>query len=434
MVLSNRIAYQRRLAPSTGIFSLWAINAQSPRASSLPPAYLSAGAALVPPIVAAAHGFAMAWTALLMPPLMAFVTAYAAADLWQARDARRRRSAVAAIVGVGIGSAFYLFLTTWLIWSGRIIGFLNDPLTGGSLAFAIALIGIGVSFLVIWLGILLEKLKLAGRQSAQLKELNRKLRHRSEELEEFSYAVSHDLKSPLIAINWLVDELRATPDHDPKGRDALVVRLERHVEQMSSLVDDLLLLAKVEREGRATSGKRLQMAIDEVQEALAPLVSQSRSTIETIDTGRFEVFLPAARLRQVLQNLVANALQHGREGGRVRISAREEGPDFLRIEVADDGPGVPESEREQIFHAFVRGSTGSHDSAGSGIGLALVRKIARAYGGRAWVEPAPEGGACFCVLLPGATAEPETAEGPAPAGPEPGWLTAGGSGTDGIRV
>lgn len=434
MALSNRIAYTAGLAFSSGIPPSWAIVEQVSLAGAQVPTGAAASMPASPPSVAVAHGLALGWIALLLPPLMAFVTIYAALDLWQVRDARQRRAAGAALVGVGIGSAFYIFLLAWLIASGRILELLAGPLTGDALLFAAGLIGIGVSFLVIWLGLLLERLKMADLQAAQLQELNRKLRHRSEELEEFSYAVSHDLKSPLIAIDWLVEELRAGPGDDPQARDRLVDRLGRHVEQMSALVDDLLLLAKVEREGRAASGKNLQAAIDEVQEALAPLMSQCRCTIVTTDTERSEVLLPAARLRQVLQNLVANALQHGREGGRVRVSVREDESDLLRLEVADDGPGVPEAEREQIFQAFVRGSTSSSEGAGSGIGLALVRKIARAYGGRAWVEPAPEGGACFCVLLPGVLTENVTAEETVADDPQSPWLSAETPRSDGIRA
>jgi len=108
------------------------------------------------------------------------------------------------------------------------------------------------------------------------------------------------------------------------------------------------------------------------------------------------------RLEEALDALVENALRFTGPSDTVRITARPDGS-YVRIEVADSGPGVPPSDRERVFQRFFHRHP-SGEEPGTGLGLALVRAVAQAHAGRCWVEPAAEGGAQFVLRLPRAQA------------------------------
>jgi signal transduction histidine kinase len=123
----------------------------------------------------------------------------------------------------------------------------------------------------------------------------------------------------------------------------------------------------------------------------------------TVRPGIPAVICDRDRLRQVFENLLANALKYGRPASgpmHVTIGGEAQG-DAVRLFVADNGPGVPTEHRERVFGLFERLHT---DSDGSGVGLAIVRRVAEVHGGHAWIEATPGGGATFCVALPAAAA------------------------------
>jgi two-component system sensor histidine kinase BaeS len=105
------------------------------------------------------------------------------------------------------------------------------------------------------------------------------------------------------------------------------------------------------------------------------------------------------RLAQVLRNLLRNAAEHTAPGGTIELSAVSE-RGVLRLAVDDDGPGIPEAEREQVFDRFHRAGGPRRATGGAGLGLAIVRALAEAHGGRAWAEASPLGGARMVVELP----------------------------------
>jgi signal transduction histidine kinase len=132
-----------------------------------------------------------------------------------------------------------------------------------------------------------------------------------------------------------------------------------------------------------------------------PLAAQREVQFEVVGDESVTVALQNGAVRQILLNLFDNAVKYGRERSTVTAEVRSLAGGGARISVTDRGAGVPLADRERIWRPFERGAAAKHRvSAGSGIGLTIVREIADDHGGRAWVEDAPGGGARFVVDLP----------------------------------
>ncbi|GAA2294229.1 sensor histidine kinase [Streptomyces violaceusniger] len=200
---------------------------------------------------------------------------------------------------------------------------------------------------------------------------------------------SHELRSPVASLRTQLEVGAAHPELlDLDGAVEDVVRLQR-------LAADLLLLARLDAGERPTGGA--PVALDAlVREELA----QRLGDRVPVRDETAPVAVPGSRgqLAQVLGNLVDNAQRHARSG--VRVAVRDEGR-WAVLEVADDGAGVPEAERERIFERFVRlDDARSRDDGGAGLGLAIARDVAVRHGGTLAVRAAPEGGALFELRLP----------------------------------
>jgi two-component system OmpR family sensor kinase len=223
-------------------------------------------------------------------------------------------------------------------------------------------------------------------------------RHRSEQqVRQFVADASHELRTPLATIMGYAELARRNPDYD--NAEALV-KVESEGERMRALVEDLLLLARLDA-GRPLARDEVDltlMALETVQDVqvLAPdhewVLDLPDEPVTTLGDG--------PRLRQVLTNLLTNARRHTPPGTRVTVSLTRE-PTGVRLRVADDGPGIPEELRARVFERFTRADASrTRDSGGAGLGLALVQAIAAAHGGTAHVESRP-GSTVFTVTLPG---------------------------------
>jgi PAS domain S-box-containing protein len=230
----------------------------------------------------------------------------------------------------------------------------------------------------------------AAEQERQLQA--ERLARSNAELAAFAYAVTHDLQEPLRSIAIFTELLvkRAEPDEDSQELASYVVD---GVRRMSTLLDDLLAFASL----NSTERRRVSLshAVDQAMQNLHKAIREVEAEI-TVDP------LPCiegnpSHLMQLFQNLIGNALKYrGEDPVRIRISAESIGDEYV-VKVADNGIGVPRAYRERIFGLFKR--LHGHQIPGTGIGLAICKKIVEGLGGRIWVEPNGEKGSAFCFTV-----------------------------------
>jgi signal transduction histidine kinase len=232
-------------------------------------------------------------------------------------------------------------------------------------------------------------------------ELIRQLEAKNAELEGFTYTVSHDLRSPLVTVKGFVAHLAT----DLQAGDAVrargdLARIQAAADKMDRLLRDLLELSRVGRIVNPPSDLTME---DVVREAL--FLSQGRLAARgvrvDVETGLPRVWGDRARLVQVMQNLVENAVKFmgDQPEPRITIGQRAAPPGQPPVLfVRDNGIGIPQKQRDTIFALFRK--LDPH-AEGTGIGLALVRRIVEAHGGRVWAESEGTGtGASFCIALP----------------------------------
>jgi two-component system, OmpR family, sensor kinase len=203
----------------------------------------------------------------------------------------------------------------------------------------------------------------------------------------------HELRTPITIIRGHLELL----DDDPVERAATVALVTDELDRMSRFVDDLLTLAKAER----TDFLRLEdVDLDVLTQELmakAAALAPRDWRLETIGAGRLRA--DRQRLTQAMMNLAGNAVQHTRDGDTIRLGSELRDGHAL-LWVADEGPGVPHADQERVFERFARASGGPRRSDGAGLGLAIVRAIAEAHGGRVTLRSEPGRGATFTVEVP----------------------------------
>ena len=237
---------------------------------------------------------------------------------------------------------------------------------------------------------------------ADLEQRAADLARSNRELEEFAYVASHDLSEPLRMVASYTQLLarRYGDKFDDDGREFLGFIVDG-AQRMKQLIDDLLLYS---RAGRADAKMQVQPLDGALDLALANLEHALRESGAAIERPGPLPELPIEKtgIAQLFQNLVGNALKfRGDRPAVVRIGAQRDGDTWV-ISVADNGIGIPPESFERIFVIFQRLHSRTQYE-GTGIGLAICKKIVERHGGRIWVEPNPGGGTCFKFTLPAAT-------------------------------
>lgn len=236
---------------------------------------------------------------------------------------------------------------------------------------------------------------------AERKRMERDLEAKNLELESFVYTVSHDLRAPLISMEGfaklLADEYGGRLDDE--GRDYLR-RVRANVEAMNSLLMDLLELSRVGRVQEPVEAVAVGEVVAEVLEDLATMVSKSAAEV-TVAAGLPTVQCSRGRVVQVFSNLISNAIKFSRDGEPPRVEigwrATERAYHFL---VKDNGIGIEPSQQHKVFEIFSR--LGEKRVEGTGVGLAIVKRIVEDHGGEVGVDSAPGQGSTFWFTCPAA--------------------------------
>ena len=233
-----------------------------------------------------------------------------------------------------------------------------------------------------------------GRLAATMNRMLERLESARNSQRRFVSDASHELRSPITTIRQHAEVALAHPDRTTTGELADVVLAEQH--RMQGLVEDLLLLARADEHVPLS---RAPVDLDDLAfEEGHRLRSTTSKRVDTSGVGAARVRGDADALRRVFRNLGENAARHA--ASRVDIALADLGDDVV-LTVDDDGPGIPESERERVLQRFVRlDESRSRDDGGSGLGLSIVDEVVRAHGGSMSITQSPLGGARIQVTLP----------------------------------
>jgi signal transduction histidine kinase/DNA-binding response OmpR family regulator len=250
------------------------------------------------------------------------------------------------------------------------------------------------------------------RLTEQLAESVEALTHASQAKSDFLAGMSHELRTPLNAIIGFSDLMRAEhPDGDRRTVPAdWVDHIHNSGRHLLGLINDILDLAKVEA-GRLELNPEplaLDIAVNDVITGLRPLTDRKRLEV-LIDVPQVAVRADPLRFRQILDNLLSNAIKFTPEGGRIALSATQEVGE-VALTVTDNGVGIAAENHARVFEEFQQVGSAAQRQAGTGLGLALTRRLVEAHSGSIVLQSALGEGSRFTVRLPDATAEmPATA-------------------------
>ncbi len=250
---------------------------------------------------------------------------------------------------------------------------------------------------------LAEQRRLADRLAASVEALT----HASQAKSDFLAGMSHELRTPLNAIIGFSDLMRAEhPDGDRRTVPAdWVDHIHNSGRHLLGLINDILDLAKVEA-GRLELNPEplaLDVAVNDVITGLRPLTDRKRLEV-LLDVPHVAVRADPLRFRQILDNLLSNAIKFTPEGGRIALTAIQEVGE-VALTVADNGVGIAAENHVRVFEEFQQVGSAAQRQAGTGLGLALTRRLVEAHGGSIVLQSTLGEGSRFTVRLPDATAE-----------------------------
>lgn len=236
-------------------------------------------------------------------------------------------------------------------------------------------------------------------QREQILALNADLQQSNEELERFAYICAHDLKTPLRAIynlsQWLEDD---SGDVLPAPSKKYIQDIHKRVNRMEKLLDDTLAYARCS--SKEQSGSPEIVEGKKLAEDVATLASPPAGFTLKTGPGFDNLRVQRLPLQQILYNLANNAIKHHNrpDSGRVDMNVEEKNDHYV-FTVKDDGPGIPPEFHDKIFEMFQ--TLRPRDQVeGSGMGLAIVKKVLMTFGGKISVESAPGRGATFTFTWP----------------------------------
>ena len=237
------------------------------------------------------------------------------------------------------------------------------------------------------------------RLHEQITDANQQLRDIDRLKNDFVAMVAHDFRGPLMAIRGYAEVVAEDPELPAETLREFMRTIVDQTEDLSRLASDTFLITQME-------AGQFQYRWSEID--VGPFILDAMARIHTdravaIDVPpRFpRIVGDPERLRQVLTNLLTNAIKYSPEGGAITIRCRERGAEQVLLEIVDQGLGIPPEQMARLFRKFERVRSQGHDRiSGTGLGLYICRLIVEAHGGRIWVESVPGEGSTFLVQLP----------------------------------
>ena len=225
--------------------------------------------------------------------------------------------------------------------------------------------------------------------------------------QEFVANVSHELRTPLSLIKSATETLLDGGKDDPTALTRFLQIIEKHANRLTLLIDDLLMLSTLDSGNMRLNLQpvSLRAGVSEVTSDLKARASARGVVIENTVAAALIADADPDRLRQVLSNLIENAVKYGRVEGRVTVSARQLETGRIEVAVSDDGPGIPEEACARIFERFYRADKArSREQGGTGLGLSIVKHVVQAHGGEVRVDSELGSGSTFYFTLAAAKA------------------------------
>ena len=221
---------------------------------------------------------------------------------------------------------------------------------------------------------------------------------------EFVSNVSHELKTPLTSIKAYTETILSDPEMDAETREYFLGIVLSESDRMHRIVSDLLVLSRLDNKRTNWSIETfdLRQSIRRLCEVMRGQVSEHRHKITFgSQRGLPDITADRQRIEQVILNILSNAIKYTPDGGKIDIRLTQTPKKFLRIEIADNGIGIPEKDVEHLFERFYRvEKSRTQDAGGTGLGLAIAKELVEAHGGRISVKSALEEGTTVTIDLP----------------------------------
>ena len=342
---------------------------------------------------------------LLLPAPAAVLSLYSALAYRREAEGRYRRASVGILALVLVGIVYYLLLLLYAIFGAKKAVMTTLPLVAAATLVYIQLIVLLLFFAVT--AVVVGRYLVRGmRRDLEARRVQEeRLRRSNEELERFAYVASHDLQEPLRKVAGFTSLLqRRYKGRLDKDADEMIQYAVDGATRMQALIRDILAYSRVGSAELDVKPVEAGAVMELVASDLGEKIKEEKASV--VWEGLPTVPADAGQLRQVLQNLVENAVKYRdpKRRPKVRISAERVGPDW-RFAVADNGLGIPADKLHDVFGIFRR--LHGAEVPGTGIGLALAKKAIERHGGRIWVESKPGRGSTFYFTIPsgeGATA------------------------------
>ncbi|MFO0780332.1 MAG: HAMP domain-containing sensor histidine kinase [Candidatus Gracilibacteria bacterium] len=227
---------------------------------------------------------------------------------------------------------------------------------------------------------------------------------------EFVSIASHQLRTPLTGIKWMVSLLlRGQAGKLSQKQLEFIQNIDSSNERMIQLVNDLLNVSRIE----STKAKKLERTVCDLKKMIGEVLTEQQgiaqqlgiSLVADTEASPATVEADQEKLYQVVMNLANNAIKYSRKGGSVHVGYSlekgEKDATFVKVSVRDSGIGIPKLQQSQIFQKFFRaGNAIASQATGTGLGLYYVKMVVEAHGGRIWFDSAPEKGTTFYFTLP----------------------------------